>query len=84
MRLSSRRGAPVTAVSRAAGSGCDPDTGAAIEMPHPRKTPRVHRRGRRRVVPGTADAKVPSGCEIAQLGTAAAWISAVCCAPTWS
>ena len=82
MRLSSRRGAPVTAVSRAAGSGCDPDTGAAIEMPHPRKTPRVHRRGRRRVVPGTADAKVPSrAAGVGRLGTAAAWISAVCCLP---
>ena len=82
MRLSSRRGAPVTAVSRAAGSGCDPDTGAAIEMPHPRKTPRVHRRGRRRVVPGTADAKVPSrAAGIGRLGKAAAWISAICCLP---
>ncbi len=82
MRLSSRHGAAVTAVSRAAGSGCDPDTGAAIEMPHPRKTPRVHRRGRPRVVPGTADAKVPSrAAGVGRLGTATAWISAVCCLP---
>jgi hypothetical protein len=82
MRLSSRRGAAVTAVSRAVGSGCDPDTGAAIEMPHPRKTPQVHRRGRRRVVPGTADAKVPSrAAGIGRLGAAAAWISAICCLP---
>ena len=82
MRLSSRHGAPVTAVSRAAGSGHDPDTGAAIEMPHPRKTLRVHRRGRRRVVPGTADARVPSrAAGVGRLGTAAAWISAICCLP---
>ncbi len=82
MRLSSRRGAPVTAVSRAAGSGCDPDTGAAIEMPHPRKTLRVHRGGRRRVVPGTADEKVSSrAAGVGRLGAAAAWISAVCCLP---
>jgi hypothetical protein len=82
MRLSSRRGAPVIAVSRAAGSGCDPDTGVAIEVSHLRTTLRVHRRRQRRVVPGTAGAKVSSrAAGVGRLGTAAAWISAICCLP---
>jgi len=51
-------------------------------MPHPRKTLRVHRGGRRRVVPGTADEKVSSrAAGVGRLGAAAAWISAVCCLP---
>ncbi len=81
MRLSSGRGARVTPASRAAGSG-RPDTGAAIEASHPRKALRVHPRRGRRAVPGVTDAAVPSGAAgVGRLGTAAAWISAVCCLP---
>ena len=80
MRLSSRRGAPVTAASRAAGSGCGPDAGAAIEVSHLRQTRRAPGRRRRRVVPGVTDARVPCrAAGVGRLGTAAAWISAVCC-----
>ncbi len=82
MRLSSRRGAPVTTPSRASGSGCGPDTGAAIEVSQPRKTLRAHPRRRRRAGLGMSDAKVPDrAAGIGRLGTAAAWISAVCCLP---
>ena len=82
MRLSLPRGAPVTPASRAAGSGGGPDTGAAIEVSYLRKTLRAHPRRRRRVVLGVTDAKAPDrAAGVGRLGTAAAWISAVCCLP---
>ena len=81
MRLSSRHGAPVTPASRSARSGRGPDTGAAVGVSHPRTTRRAHDR-RRRVVPGMTDATVPDRARgVGRLGTAAAWISAVCCLP---
>lgn len=82
MRLSSRRGVPVTSASRAAGSGCGPDAGAAVELSHPRRTLRARWRRRRRAVAGMADGTAPSrAAGVGRLGTAAAWISAVCCLP---
>ncbi len=82
MRLSSRRGALVTSAGRAAGSGCGPDTGAAVEQSHPRQTRRARWRRRRRAVAGMTDAEVPDrAAGVGRLGTVAAWISAICCLP---
>ena len=82
MRLSLPRGAPVTTARRAAGSGRGPDTGAALEVSLLRKTLRAHPRRRRRVVLGVTDAKAADrAAGVGRLGTAAAWISAVCCLP---
>ncbi len=59
-----------------------PDTRDAIEVSHAPTTLRAHGRRRRRVVPGRTDATVPSwAAGVGRLGTAAAWISAVCCLP---
>jgi hypothetical protein len=65
----------------AAGSGYNPDTGAAIEVSHLRKTLRAHPR-RRRAGLGVAGATVSDrAAGVGRLGVAAAWISAVCCLP---